>query len=477
VIKLYDYQKKLIGALRDSFLNGNKKVVLCAPTGAGKTIMFSYMIAEHLKKGGKVLVLTDRKKLLNQASSSFDYFGVSPEHITADTKTIPESSCTVAMIETIYRRREQYTEFIKSCSLIVIDEAHKTCFEKLFPYFNPDSFVIGATATPFRKGGQSSMDDFYSDMIQDVDTPDLIAINKLSKCRTFGIDVPLAHVKKTGGDYDTASLGKMYDQNKIYDGVAKNYLKHTPDTKAICFASSIESAERLYHELMEKGIQAFLIHSKKDDKVNDGILEYFDNCPPNEANILINVGILTAGYDCPDIQTVILYRATTSLPLFLQMVGRGSRITANKESFFLLDFGNNIKTHNFWEAPRVWDLKKKRKKLGVAPIKECPKCESYLPSSAKVCDYCEYEFKETEEEKIKREIAELKELSRGEILEHAKAAEIKEKVLLCKEKIISPFWVLHQMSDKQEARLFCNLMGYSKGFEYANRERFKVFKN
>ena len=356
--------------------------------------------------------------------------------------------------------------------MIVIDEAHKTCFEKLFEYFNPNSFIIGATATPFRSGQQSSMDVYYQDIIQDIDTPELVAIGKLSKCRTFGLEVPLDNVKKTAGDFNGKSLGQMYDQNRIYDGVAENYIKHANNTKAICFASSIESAERLYHELMQKGLQCHLIHSNQSDEVNDGILEYFGNCKAGETNILINVGILTAGYDCPDIETVILYRATTSLPLFLQMVGRGSRITPNKESFILLDFGNNIKRHNFWEAPRIWDLKKKRKAKGVAPIKECPMCESFLPASAKECGYCGHEFKETAEEKKTKRIAELKELSRNDILHQ----DLKDKVLLCKAKVISPFWVLHNMKDIEEARIFCTLMGYKKGFEYANKNRFKVFQ-
>jgi len=440
--------------------------------GAGKTVMFSYMIAQHIKKGGKVLVLTDRKKLLHQATSSFHHFGIEPQHITADTKEITNTNCTVAMVETLYRRREAYKAFIESCTMIVIDEAHKTCFEKLFEYFNYNTFVIGATATPFRTGQQSSMDVYYQDIIQDIDTIDLLKIGKLSKCRTFGIDVPLDNVKKTAGDFNGKSLGQMYDENRIYDGVAENYIKHSNNTKAICFASSIQSAERLYAELDMKGINCLIVHSNKSEEWNDYCLETFEQAPSNETLILINVGILTAGYDCPDIQTVILYRATTSLPLFLQMVGRGSRITTNKESFILLDFGNNIKRHNFWESPRIWDLKKKRKAKGVAPIKECPICESFLPASAKECGYCGHEFKETPEEKLTKKIAELKELSRNDILDQ----DLKDKVLLCKAKVISPFWVLHNLKDIEEARIFCTLMGYKKGFEYANKNRFQVFK-
>ena len=97
---------------------------------------------------------------------------------------------------------------------------------------------------------------------------------------------------------------------------------------------------------------------------------------------------------------------------------------------------------------------------------------SFLPASAKECGYCGHEFKETPEEKKSKRIAELKELSRNDILDQ----DLKDKVLLCKAKVISPFWVLHNMKDIEEARIFCTLMGYKKGFEYANKNRFKVFQ-
>lgn len=475
MINLYPYQEDLIEALRQSFAEGNRKIVLCAPTGAGKTIMFTYMVQQHIKRNGKALILTDRINLLKQADGAFSKFGISPELITAGSTPNLEGNCHVAMIETLHRRAKKYSEFLLSRKLIIVDEAHKTAFEKIFPYLSDDCLVIGATATPYRSGQKSSMDEYYTDIIQDIDTMDLIQLGNLSDCKAFGIDVDLSQITKRSGDYDAIKMGMMYNDNKVYEGVISNYKRLTPNTKAICFASSIQSAERLEKEMNAKGIACGLIHSKKTDEANQNIIKLFLDARPGTQIVLINVGILTTGFDCPTIETVILYRATTSLSLYLQMIGRGSRITPNKKEFTLLDFGNNVKTHNFWEAPRTWSLQKKKRGLGVAPIKSCPMCNAFLPSSAKKCKYCDHEFKETEEEKKLNEYVKLKELPKHEINEIARGKSLEEKADMAKAKLINAFWVLHQITDIEEARKFIKLMKWSPKFEYVNRDRFKVF--
>ena len=96
-----------------SIVKGNNKIVLCAPTGAGKTIMFTFLISEHLKRGGRALVFTHRKELLKQAGSSFEKFGLTPEFINAGSKPDLSKNLHVAMIETFYRRSEDLEMFIK----------------------------------------------------------------------------------------------------------------------------------------------------------------------------------------------------------------------------------------------------------------------------------------------------------------------------------------------------------------------------
>lgn len=471
---LRDYQLTVVGSILSSFAQGNKRVVMCLPTGGGKTRIFTYMVKRHLDKGGRVLVITDRVELLKQAGGSFDSFGINPEMITAGSSPDLTLPCHVAMIETLSRRAEDYATFIASRSMVILDECHKAAFDKIFPYFGKDTFVIGATATPYRTGKQPSLDQFYTDIIQVIDTPELIKKGFLSDAETYGLPIDLTGIKKVAGEYDPKAMANRYEERKVYEGVIENYNRICPNTKTLAFASNIESCKSLCDKMLQSGLNARHLDSNMTDYDRREILDWFKTV---KDGILCSVGILTTGFDQPDVETIILYRATTSLPLFLQMVGRGSRTTKTKGKFTILDFGNNVKTHDFWEANRTWTLHKvDKKKKDVAPIKSCPKCNAMIPKQTVKCNYCGHTFKKTPKEEQVEEIAMLIKLPKKERLKIANRSDIRLKAEMAKSKVISPFWVLHNMENKQDAIEFCNLMGYKKGFIYHNKERFKVFQ-
>lgn len=471
---LRPYQQLCINSLRNSIRRGNKRIILCSPTGSGKTMMFSYMVSSAIQKGGRCLVITDRVELLKQSNGSFSRFSLVPELIQSGKEPDLTKQLHVGMIETLHRRASSYQTFLISRTLIIIDEAHKTAFEKIYPYISPSAVVIGATATPLRTGKQPSLNTFYTDMVQEIDTIDLVKSGFLSKCHSYGVDVDLTGVKKKGGDWDSEDLGRIYNERKIYDGVIENYKRLVPGTKALLFAPNIDSSKEVCRRLQHAELPAIHLDSTMSSLERETILTQFNEFPNM---ILCNVGILTTGFDCPDIETIILYRATTSLPLFLQMVGRGSRMTDTKRKFSILDFGNNIKTHDFWESPRVWSLDKAEKKKKVPPIKSCPKCNAMLPVSSRSCKYCSYEMPLSKKEIQEREFAELKLLSRQELLSTARLADLRKKAEMAKAKLISPFWVLHSLTSLDEANQFCELMGYKEGFKYRNKDRFLIFKN
>lgn len=472
MIQLRDYQNKLISDLRDSIKSGNKRLILCAPTGAGKTIMFSYLVSEHTKRGGRVLIFTHRTELLNQAGGTFEQFGIKAEYIKAGKEPDLQKNVHIAMVETFDRRMLKYSLFLKSRTMIIIDEAHLDTFTKLFPEIDKETIVIGATATPLRTGKQSCMSGFYQDLIQNVDTPDLIKLGFLSEAKTYGVNINMKGLKKKGDDYDTT---QYYEENKIYEGVVQNWERICLNQKTILFASNVESSVKVCNEFLSKGYNAKHIDGTTPKKEREEILNWFDKTPDA---VICNCGILNAGFDQKDIKCVILYRATTSLPLFLQMCGRGSRVCDGKKDFFILDFGNNIKRLDFWEEPRVWNIKKeeKKKKEGLAPKRECKNCNAILPAKTTECPYCGNKVEKSKEE-AKNEIVELQLLSKKEKLQLANSVDLKEKARLAKNKVISPFWVLHNLTNYKDAVDFCGLMGYKNGFIELNKHRFKVFQN
>jgi len=456
-MKLRDYQEKYITELRNSFVKGNKKVVLCAPTGAGKTIMFSYMTKNSYTKGNKVLILTDRKELFSQSDSVLTKLGMNPQLIKPSENVDFNESLFVGMIQTIMRRIDLLKEWINTLDLIIIDEAHKSIFDNLFQYVNEKTYVIGATATPYREGKQLSLSQFYTDIIQVIDTPELINKGNLSKPISYGVKIDLKGVKTKGGDYDEKSLADRYSEIKLFHGVYDNYIRICNGKKALIFSPNIDSSKELIQSFQDKGLPAMHVDCYMNNRSE--VIEWFHNTP---GAILSNYGILTTGFDCPSIEVVILYRATKSLPLFLQMIGRGSRVTNLKNEFTILDFGNNIRQHNYWEEPRTWSLIKKEKKEGAAPIKEC-ECGYLLHARIMECPECGYIFEKTIEEKEKDIIVELQELSKTRLNNIIAKANFKELELIAIAKGYNKNWIFHQLKSANDFREY----GKYKGFKPA----------
>jgi len=144
---LRPYQLDLVNRLRSAIRSGDRRVMLCAPTGAGKTVMFGYMISRHLERGGRAVVFTHREELLRQTGGVFDNY----EPIRSNTKPDLSAALHIGMVETVSRRlsRPEWSEWLASRSMVVIDEAHLSIFDKVFPWLSDDTIVIGASATPY----------------------------------------------------------------------------------------------------------------------------------------------------------------------------------------------------------------------------------------------------------------------------------------------------------------------------------------
>jgi superfamily II DNA or RNA helicase len=462
MIVLREYQKEYIDKIKQSFKNGNKKLILCSATGSGKTIMFSYMTLEAINKGKNVLILTDRKELFTQSTSSLAKMGLTASEIRP-SKEVDENNLHVGMIQTVSRRLDKLKDYFDTLDLIIIDEAHKSIFDKVFNYININTFVIGATATPHREKNQDSLKLYYSDIIQVIDTPNLIKLGNLSTPESYGVPINLKGVKTRGGDYDEKAMANKFSEIKLFHGVYDNYQRLTANKKALIFAPNVESSKELVESFSDKGLPCKHVDCYMTDEVRKDTLKWFAE---TSNAILSNYGILTTGFDCPSIEVVILYRATKSLPLFLQMVGRGSRVTESKNTFTILDFGNNIKTHNYWEAARVWSLDKKEYKEDSAPLKECPECYFINSNTASECVNCGFEFKKTEQELEAEIIVELQKMDKWQSIDFLVDATFKDLEMYCIAKGYSKNWVYLRLKTRQDFYDYAKFMGYKKGWVY-----------
>jgi superfamily II DNA or RNA helicase len=464
MIELRNYQKESILELRKNILNGNKKLILCAPTGSGKTVMFTYMVARAIERSRKCLIITDRTELLTQAGGTLANFGLKPVEIKPNKKISSLNGVLyVGMAQTLKRRikDEMYIEFLNGLDLIILDEAHKQEFNDLLPYFSENSILIGATATPYREGNQKSLHEYYKSIIEVVTIDELIKLQFLAKPNTYGVKVDLSKVRTKGGDYDQDQVAKVYDEVKMYHGVFENYTKITPNKKGIIFASNVASSKQLVNDFKNKGLPIEHIDGTTAPAERKRILEWFRN---TKNALISNVGILNAGFDEPNIEVVILYRATKSISLFLQMCGRGSRVTETKKDFTILDFGNNVQRHGFWEQERQWNLVKKKKKEGVAPIKDCPECFYLLPARVMECPNCHHVFEKTQKDEEEELIIELSKLSYQQIKDEVKTADFKKLEMIAQAKGYKKTWIYYHLKTESDLINYAKYKGYNKNW-------------
>jgi superfamily II DNA or RNA helicase len=465
MIQLRPYQQKTIQSLKIKMVSGLKRLIMLCGTGGGKTVMFCYMISKALEKQKRCLILTHRTELLTQAGGTLEQFGLVPSVVNPKAKKLSlESNLYVAMTKTIMARINKtatsliYKEWIQSFDLIIIDEAHLQDFNSLLPYINENTFVIGATATAERKGNQTCLSEFYQDIVNEITLSQLIELGFLAKPKSFGVNIDLSGIKTKGGDYDNDMIGDLFEKTQLYEGVYENYQRLAPNTKTIIFAPNVKSSLLLVEKLITKGLPIKHIDGNTPEAERKSILKWYKETP----NALIsNVGILTAGFDEPNIETVILYRATKSLPLFLQMVGRGSRTTKTKDTFTILDFGNNIQRHGFWEDDREWSLVKKPKIKGIAPVKDC-KCGALLRLSLQVCPYCGYQFPPP---KVKEPIEViLEQLKKNDIELYKQYQKFIKLEKRANEKGFKKGWVIWQLKTKKDFEDYEKFKNYKRGW-------------
>lgn len=383
-MELRQYQLNYIAECSQAFKEKNKRIVLAAPTGAGKTAMFSEIVKRSAERETSVLIITDRIELFKQTYKALERVNIVAQLISAKTKDIdPNALISIAMIETLTRRINKGLEL--NPKLIVIDEAHMGNFTKIFKHY-PDAYVIGATATPVGK----HFFIYYDKIVQCVDVPELVADGYLARCKGYEMRDNFDDLKVTAGEYTTDSLFKHFDNRKLYDGVIYEWQLKCLNKKTIVFCVNIEHTEKTCEAFIDAGYNAGFVTSKTTDEDRKNILSKFSN---GDLTVLVNCGILTKGYDEPSIECVIMNRKTMSLPLWLQCAGRGSRTTETKKEFYLLDFGQNFTSHGLWNESREWKLEKAKKKgESAAPVKTCDKCGAINSARATECEICEKPF-------------------------------------------------------------------------------------
>lgn len=354
--ELYSYQKGAIDKIFEKFETAPEDYHLLyqLPTGGGKTVIFSEIVRQYLKiHQKKVLVMTHRLELCKQTSNMLTNFGVVNKVVnsTANLSDQDEYSCFVAMVETLNNRLNDDKLDISDVGLVIIDEAHYNSFTKLFKFFEK-SFILGVTATPLSSNRNLPMKDNYDELIVGESIKTLIENEFLAEVEVFQYNMGLTSLEiGPNGDYTVKSSDDLYSGVGMLDRLLEAYRSHSQGKKTLIFNNGINTSIQVYYHLRAEGLPIMHLDNTATKKQRKEILKWFHETPDA---ILTSVSILTTGFDEPTIDTIILNRATRSLTLYFQMIGRGSRILNNKSKFSVIDLGNNYQRFGPWDAPLDW---------------------------------------------------------------------------------------------------------------------------
>ena len=326
----------------------------------------------------------------------------------------------VAGIQSVYRRAAELDAF----DLICIDEAHMLPpdGEGLYRTFladarvvNPNIRLIGLTATPYRMttGMICGPENLLNHVCYEVGVRELIVQGYLCPLKTKAgrrkVDTSNLHIR--GGEFIAGEVEALMDDDSLVRSACREIVDHTRDRHSVLiFASGVQHALHVQRVLSECGQECGFVCGETLPFERAATLDRFKE---DRLKYLVNVNVLTTGFDAPNIDCVALLRPTNSPGLYYQMVGRGFRLDPSKDNCLVLDFGGNILRHGPVDALQVED---RSGGSGEAPAKECPECQAVIHAAYATCPECGYEFPPPERQKHDHQAATAGILS-GEVTE------------------------------------------------------------
>lgn len=403
MIQLRPYQRAAVDATWNFLRHreGNPCIVL--PTGAGKTIVLAEMIRETLTRwpGTRICVLAHVRELVSQNAQKLRaYWPQAPLGIYSASLNRRDRFEPVifASIQSVAKRAMQMGRF----DLLLIDEAHRIPLRAEGQYrqfiddcrrANPLLRIAGLTATPYRLGGGPvcGPDYILNEVAYEAGVGDLIRDGYLSKLtsRAGVARADLSNVHMRNGEYLGGELERACNVAEVVDAACDEIVTLCADRKAwIVFCAGVKHADAVNVALAARGIACAQVDGKTPAGVRGERIEAFQR---GELRALVNVNVLSEGFDATHIDVVILLRPTKSAALYYQQCGRGLRLHPGKENCLVLDFAGNIVEHGPIDAIRP-PRRPGEKTTSEAPVRECPQCHALVPIQAGVCPDCGWQW-------------------------------------------------------------------------------------
>ncbi len=389
--------------------HGNTLIV--APTGAGKTIMLSALVGKRHEKGRRVLVIQHRDELVSQNKAKFEK--VNPYITTSivnGTVKHWDGEAVFSMVQTMSRDRNLRDR--PMFDMVVVDEGHHAAAPTYMKVINAvledndSAEIVGFTATPNRGDGKG-LRSVFNNCAHQIELATLIREGFLVRPKSFVIDLgvgdQLDNVTKRGKEYDMEEVAAIMDRQVINDRIVSEWKAKASGRKTVVFCSTVSHAEHVCDSFINSGVKANFVTGETD---KDERAQMLHDLEFGDLQVIVNVAVLTEGFDAPPVSCVILTRPCSQKGTMVQMIGRGLRIldpelypNTIKTDCIVMDFGTSIITHGGLDETANLDGAHKTEG-GEAPTKICPDCGSEVSANTRICPICEHEFQKKVKEAL-----------------------------------------------------------------------------
>jgi superfamily II DNA or RNA helicase len=373
--KLRPYQKAAVASVSARYRSGDRRLLLYLPTGAGKTVIATFII-EALRRGaglGRCLFVAHRREILDQTARTIARHlpGLDVQVEQGERNASGGADVIVASVQSLIRRKERYPA--SAFDLIICDECHHALspsWSEVITYFwgkaEGKTLLLGMTATPRRSDGRSALA-LFGEPAFELSRTDLEDLGYLVPMRYFTVqgDLGLDRLELAAGDFQAAALSRVMDTPGHRALAVKAWLEQGNAHRTIAFCAGVEHARHLADDFRAIGVSAEMIDGKTKDR--HLLLERFH---AGAFRVLTNYGVLTEGFDDPGVSCVLLARPTTSPLVYTQCIGRGLRSAPGKRACTVIDLVDRSTHQLSYDALTMAGLPPRWRCRGANPFRQ-----------------------------------------------------------------------------------------------------------
>ena len=392
--ELRDYQKQLKSYIYQLIRDGKKRILIYAPTGSGKTAILSSILSDALSRNKRSMLIIHRDFLVEQSRTAMIKTGISSDDIGIIKAGYQENRDRPIQIAELQSLQNRATP--DGLDLVILDECHSTAFFKHYQTIKQHSLNavhLGFSASPWRlKSTEEYFGLHFESIAEGPGIGELIERGYLSRPRYYGygglVDITKLDTNKSG-EFKDSQIESEFIKSEVPQAVTEKILELCDGRTGIIFNAGVEQSQIQTQLLNAAGIPT--VHLDASTPFKERQL-YFDKLASGEIRVISSIGCLTEGFDVPSISFVVLSRATKSRALYIQMCGRGLRISPDKIDCLILDFGGNVKRLGMLNKKVLITLEPTPKHEDDLMLKECDNCHSMVSIFAKICPECGYIF-------------------------------------------------------------------------------------